>query len=504
MKWIDKFLNGITMYRLALYYLLALIVLALMLSLGGSLAFSASALVASTVYLLILSVGLNKIFAKIFPTSVNVESAYITALILALVVTPKLSVENFIFEFWLVLIAIASKFILTYRNKHLFNPVAVSGVVVALFIGKSSSWWVGTGAMLPLVIIGGLLIIRKLKRADMTVAFLLTSLVVFSFAALSRSTALLPFTKEMFLSTPLVFFASIMLVEPLTTPPGRWSQVAYGSLAGLLFAPQAHLGSFYSSPEAALFISNLFSFAISPKGRLVLELERAVAIGKETYEFIFKTNQPFKFAPGQYIEWTMGVDKPDSRGNRRFFTIASSPTENRLKFGVKFYEKSSRFKKTLLDLKPGYRIAASGLAGSFTLPISPSRKCVFIAGGIGVTPFRSMAKYLIDKQEKRDIVMFYSNKTAPEIVYRDIFDQAEAFGFKTIYTLTEPSELPQSWKGKTGFVDQTMITENVPDYKQRSFYISGPHGMVTTFESTLKHMGIPKSHIVVDYFPGFA
>ena len=93
--------------------------------------------------------------------------------------------------------------------------------------------------------------------------------------------------------------------------------------------------------------------------------------------------------------------------------------------GVKFYDKPSTYKKTLISLNNGGIVVAGQLAGDFTLPEEKDKKLVFIAGGIGVTPFRSMIKYLVDNNEKRDIVIFYSNKRFNDIAYKDIFDQAE-------------------------------------------------------------------------------
>lgn len=153
---------------------------------------------------------------------------------------------------------------------------------------------------------------------------------------------------------------------------------------------------------------------------------------------------------------------------------------------------------------PGQKIVASQLAGDFTLPKDPSKKLVFIAGGIGVTPFRSMLKYLIDKNEKRDIVMFYSNRSAADIAYKEIFDEAQArLGIKTVYTITDKNP-PAWWSGRMGYIDGQMIKAEVPDYLQRTFYLSGPHGLVTAFEKTLNDLGVPHSQIKTDFFPGFA
>ena len=105
--------------------------------------------------------------------------------------------------------------------------------------------------------------------------------------------------------------------------------------------------------------------------------------------------------------------------------------------GIKFYPQGSSFKKALLSMNEQTTIVAGNLAGDFTLPQDQKTKLVFMAGGIGVTPFRSMIKYCIDKHEERPIVLFYANKVVSEFAYTDIFEDAKKVGIKTVYALTD-------------------------------------------------------------------
>lgn len=158
----------------------------------------------------------------------------------------------------------------------------------------------------------------------------------------------------------------------------------------------------------------------------------------------------------------------------------------------------------MLNMRPGQKIVASQLAGDFTLPGDLKEKLVFIAGGIGITPFRSMVKYLIDKNEKRDIIIFYSNRTMDDIAYKEVFDEAQnRLGIKTVYVLTNKNTNP-SWGGEIGHVDGKMIAHQAPDYLHRIFYLSGSHAMVAAFEKTLKDLGVSRGRIKIDFFPGFA
>ena len=384
----------------------------------------------------------------------------------------------------------ATKFILALYHKHIFNPVAIAVVITAFVINQSARWWVGTLVMLPFVLIGGILIVRKIKRADMVFAFLITSVIVTFGLAVVSGQNLLIIAKEIFIDSPLFFFAFIMLTEPLTTPPTKTLQIWYGGLVGFLMAPQVHIGSLYFTPELALVVGNVFSYVVSPKSKLLLTLKEKVKVAEGVYDYVFGANRQLAFAPGQYLEWTLGHASPDSRGNRRYFTIASSPTENEIRVGIKFYQPASSFKASLVTMKPGDRLVAGQLAGDFTLPKDPAQKLVFIAGGIGVTPFRSMIKYMLDTQEKRDIVFFYSNKTVKEIAYTDLFDRAvEELDMRIIYTLTDLAQIPPQWQGEKGFITAQMVERDVPDYAERMYYISGPRSMITTFEKALADIG---------------
>ena len=503
-KKIDIFLNKITMYKLVLYFLIMLIAIAMGFSLIGVLPYSPIAILFSVLFITTICLIVNIIFAWAFDAPTNAESVYITALILALIISPISSPSDphfFILAFWASVWAMASKYLFAIKKKHIFNPAAFAVVLTALTINESASWWIGTLWMAPFVFVGGFLITRKIIRWDLVGSFFIVAIVVTlgSHNTLGFLDFLTSFWR-LLINAPLFFFAFVMLTEPLTTPPKWWQRVIYGSLVGFLFAPSIHFGSIYSTPEIALIIGNIFSYLISPKQKLLLRLDDRILLADNTYDFIFIPDQKLKFKAGQYLEWTLDKPGVDSRGNRRYFTISSSPTEENISMGIKFYPKPSSFKKNLLKMKRGDVLIASQLAGEFVLPRNKKKKLVFIAGGIGITPFRSMIKYLVNKGEKRDIVLMYSNRTATDIVYEEVFNEAYSkLGIKIVYAITDSNS-----SGYTGPISARMITTEIPDYKDRYFYISGPHGMVVGFEQNLEDLGVKKSQIKVDFFPGFA
>jgi glycine betaine catabolism B len=221
------------------------------------------------------------------------------------------------------------------------------------------------------------------------------------------------------------------------------------------------------------------------------------------YDFVFEGAGRIKFHPGQYMEWTLAHKKPDTRGNRRYFTIASSPEENNVLLGVKFYDQPSTYKLAMLKMNVGDKIVAGQMAGDFTLPDNKKQKLVFLAGGIGVTPFRSMIQHLLDTKQPRPITVLYSNRSANEIAYADIFMQArQELDIKTIYTLT--GDAPADWAGYRGYINAEMVSKEIPDYRERTFYISGSDTMVKACKNLLLKMGVSRTRIKTDFFPGLA
>lgn len=492
MKFINSLLNSITMYRLVLYYLILLVVAGVGLSLFGSMSFGPINLILSCLFLLFIGLVTNKIFAKVFEIPANVESVYISVLILTLIITPAKSVHDFAFLFWAAVLTMASKFIVAVGRKHLFNPVAFAVLLTSYTAIGSATWWVGSLPMLPFVLFGVFVII-KVRRFDMIFYFYLVYLIsLFGIDILTGLNPVISLQKSI-TDSPLLFFSFIMLTEPITTPPTKTLQSIYGGIMGLLMVPRIHLGSIFTTPELSLIIGNIFSYLVSPKFKFELVLKEKIKLTDDIYDFIFTLDRKLSFTAGQYMEWTYGHNNTDDRGNRRYFTLANSPTESEVRLGIKFYPNSSSYKRAILDMKVGDKILAGNLMGDFLLPTDKTKKLVLVAGGIGITPFRSMIKNLIDSNEKRDIILLYTDKRVDMFIYNDIFETARnSINLKTLYVATE----------EKGHVDPNFIAANIPDYKERTFYVSGSHRMVSGLEETLKATGIKSSNIITDFFPG--
>lgn len=213
--------------------------------------------------------------------------------------------------------------------------------------------------------------------------------------------------------------------------------------------------------------------------------------------FFWKPTKFFSFEPGQYLYYTLSKLKyRDPRGAILDFTIANSPTEKLIQLTTRIRE--SGFKKTLDELPIGSIVEASGPNGSFCLDVNLSSCQVFIAGGIGITPFRSMIKYDIDKKLKIPIYLIYSNSDE-NFIFKNEFDewQKENDFIKIYYHNSSVS----------GRIDKLKIDELIGngslEIDNSVFYVAGPPLFVSAMENILEKMRIPDDQIKTDKFTGY-
>lgn len=496
---IDRYLNGIGMYRLVRDYLWLLLGFAMLAGGLGWLHYSPLAIAGSIAVLYLVGWLTNWLFARVYGAPTNADSITITVLILALIAPPLTGWSTVPFLLWAAVLAFATKYILAFRNKHIFNPAAAGVFLASLVTPNSAVWWVGTPIMLPLVVLGAFLIVRKVNRQRLFWTFVATVVVISFFISLTTGHDFLATGKNILFHSPIVFFASVMLTEPMTLPASSGLQFVYAIIIGFLFVPQVRIAGYYFTPETALLVGNVFAYATGPKRRYQLRLKKILRLSPTTYEYIFSGDR-LHFRPGQYLELTVPHGEVDSRGIRRYFTIASAPTERDVRLGIKFYDPPSSYKASLARLRPGMTVVADQIGGDFVLPSDSREKLLLIAGGIGITPFRSMIKHLIDTNQRRDIVLVYSAKNAGELVYRDLIDAASAYGVRTVYIVTDPDP---AWTGPTALTP-ALLRSILPDLAERTAYLSGPQGMVWSLKEALLQDGQFPVRIRTDYFPGFA
>jgi ferredoxin-NADP reductase len=487
---IDSFLNGITMYKLLTYILFIILGFGVIFGYTGFISISGNSLLLSIVILTQVCYFADILLGKLFGAVVNPETGVITALILACILQPASSPHRALAVAIAGIIAIASKYILVLHRKHIFNPAAIAAVVVGQLGLLNAIWWIGTPHMAPIVLLLGLLIVRKIREFEMVLVFVVTALIVMVYVNLQHDFGAIDTLKNAFLSWPLLFMGTVMLTEPATSPGVRYWQNFYAILVGLVFACQLKLGPVSSSPQVALIIGNLFTLLVAPGRTYILQLKAKHQLTPQTYDFVFTKPAGFTFKAGQYMQWALPHKKIDKRGNRRNFSIASAPEENEIHLGAKFYEPSSSYKQALQKLEPGDNITISQIRGDFTLPANHKTKLVFIAGGIGITPFRSMVQQMIAGKQKRDIHLLYLITNNKEDAYREVFETAKPLGLKPEYLVNQR-------------LDADLLASKVADYKQRTFYVSGPNAMVSSHKSLLLSLGVPRKQIVTDYFSGY-
>ena len=208
--------------------------------------------------------------------------------------------------------------------------------------------------------------------------------------------------------------------------------------------------------------------------------------------FIFETQEPLTWKAGQFLHYVLHHEPTDDRGSDRWFTIASAPFEHHVMLTARLAaEKGSTFKKALQEAKLGDTIEVSDLDGDFILGDADA-EYVFLAGGIGITPFRSILKQAEHEGIQPSVTLLYANRNT-NVVYRDEFDaMAKRNPNLKLHYLFHPQRL-----------DETSIKQRVPDLKKPLFYISGPEPMVESLGQKLNQLGVPGDHIKQDWFPGY-
>jgi ferredoxin-NADP reductase len=208
--------------------------------------------------------------------------------------------------------------------------------------------------------------------------------------------------------------------------------------------------------------------------------------------FIFTPLETLTWNPGQYLHYVLHHEPTDDRGSDRWFTNAAAPFENHVRITTRqTTDKGSSFKKKLFSLTEGKNIEISVVEGDFVID-DLSQEYVFIAGGIGITPFRSILTQLDHDKKQITVTLLYSNRDQ-NIVYKDELEEIAKNNPKcTIHYVFSPEH-----------IDEAKIKSVVPDLQKPLFYISGPEPMVDGLGETLKQMGVQEDHIKQDWFPGY-
>ncbi len=211
----------------------------------------------------------------------------------------------------------------------------------------------------------------------------------------------------------------------------------------------------------------------------------------QTVTLRFEPETPISWVPGQYLQYHIHTDHPDDRGEKRWFTIASAPHEKLVQITTRnSLEYATTFKKALFAMKPGDSIDAQGPEGDFTLE-NPQDSVVFVAGGIGITPYRSIIADLAYRNQQIPITLIYGNRD-DQFVFKEELDAIAS---------KHPEFTVQYLAGQP--LDVAAIQKAVPDYQEHVVYVSGPEPMVEALSGALEAAGLPKDKLKQDFFPGY-
>lgn len=226
-------------------------------------------------------------------------------------------------------------------------------------------------------------------------------------------------------------------------------------------------------------------------------------IAEDTFAFHFEKPAGFQFKAGQFIALTL-IDpaETDAKGNRRNFTIASAPYEEDLMIATRI--RDTAFKRNLKAMPIGKEVKILGPFGNLTLA-GVAGAAVFLTGGIGITPFRSMALQAAREHLPNPLYLFYSNRRPEDAAFLKELQAVEKLNptYKLIATMTAMEKSAQAWDGETGYINQNMLEKFLSDLTAPTYYIAGPPAMVTAMLQMLTKSGVDEQHIRHEEFTGY-
>ena len=227
-------------------------------------------------------------------------------------------------------------------------------------------------------------------------------------------------------------------------------------------------------------------------------------IANGTMSFHFEKPAGFSFKAGQAIDVVL-LDPPsaDTQSARHTFSIVSAPFENELVVATRM--RDSAFKRTLGSLPVGSHIAIEGPFGSLTLHNDRARPAVFIAGGIGITPFISMLRQAAKDRLQQRLVLLYSNRRPEDAAFLAELQRIEQQNknFRLAATMTLMSGSSQPWNGQTGLIDAALLKSVAVDLSAPIYYVAGPPGLVEGMRQTLNGAGVDDDDIRSEEFYGY-
>jgi ferredoxin-NADP reductase len=224
-------------------------------------------------------------------------------------------------------------------------------------------------------------------------------------------------------------------------------------------------------------------------------------VAKGTLLVLFSVEDYPDYRPGAYF-WVELPDRghDDEKGLRRHISLVTSPTEKGV-VGLATRLRDTAFKRTLAELEVGDEVQVEEPKGSFLLPEDASAEYVFVAGGIGITVFRSMLRSIADTGAPYRVTLVYSNRDRESSAFLDELEELEARidGLRVVLTMTDEP----GWEGETRRLDADVLGELVGGLEGKTFLVAGPPAMAEAVSESLRAAGLPDERVLADSFSGY-
>jgi ferredoxin-NADP reductase len=233
-------------------------------------------------------------------------------------------------------------------------------------------------------------------------------------------------------------------------------------------------------------------------------LTKREEVAEETMAFHFAKPTDFQFRAGQSIDMTLlNPPESDAEGNIRTFTLASPPFESDLMIATRM--RDTAFKRVLRKAALGFEVKIEGPSGSFVLHRRAEKPAVFLAGGIGITPFLSIIRQATHEKAPHHVYLFYSNRRPEDAAFLELLSETAKPNpnFHLVATMTGMDNSRREWKGETGFINKEMLIKYLPTLQGPIYYLAGPPAMVAAMRLMLTEAAIDEDDIRTEEFSGY-
>lgn len=233
-------------------------------------------------------------------------------------------------------------------------------------------------------------------------------------------------------------------------------------------------------------------------------LIKSDTVAEGTMTFTFAKPEGFIYKAGQSIDlFLINPPETDAEGDKRAYSLSSAPDDADLLIATRM--RDTAFKRVLKSLPLGSELTLEGPFGDMTLHEDTTRSAVFLAGGIGIAPFYSMARDATRNALPHRIILFYSNRRPEDAAFLEELQSLslQNKNFTFVGTMTDMEKSAETWTGERGYIDTTLLTKYVSLEDSPIFYMAGPPAMVTAMRTMLTEVGVSSGDIRTEEFTGY-